>query len=99
LFLGSAGLPAARPAPPCGVAIAKGGIAQRFHPLDHWRLQDERDDPHGLTAPGTLQRQTLVDPGQQIGLITNKDNVAVLVTGHGLKDPGAGLAKGSFPFQ
>jgi len=26
------------------------------------------------------------------GLITSQDNVAVLVTGHGLKDPGAGLA-------
>ena len=32
-------------------------------------------------------------------LITNRDNVAVLVTGHGLKDPGAGLAKVSFPVQ
>jgi threonine synthase len=33
------------------------------------------------------------------GLITNQDNVAVLVTGHGLKDPGAGMTKGSFPVQ
>jgi threonine synthase len=33
------------------------------------------------------------------GLITNQDNVAVLVTGHGLKDPGAGMAKVSLPVQ
>jgi threonine synthase len=31
------------------------------------------------------------------GLITKSDQVAVLVTGHGLKDPGAGLAHMNMP--
>ena len=33
------------------------------------------------------------------GLINKKEKIAVMVTGHGLKDPGAGLAKISFPVQ
>ncbi len=33
------------------------------------------------------------------GLINKKEKIAVLVTGHGLKDPGAALAKTSFPVQ
>jgi threonine synthase len=50
------------------------------------RLAGVFAEPSG--AAGLAGVQTALDQG----LITNQDNIAVLVTGHGLKDPGAGLA-------
>jgi threonine synthase len=34
---------------------------------------------------------------REMGLITDRDRVAVLVTGHGLKDPGAALGACAMP--